>query len=71
MLLQSVHEAGDGAVQIFVGAAKFFDFVDGVENSSVMFAAELAANLGKRGRGKLFDDIHVDLGVLIVATLRA
>ena len=46
-LLQRVHEAGDGAVQIFVVAAELFDFVDGVKDGGVMFAAELAADLGK------------------------
>ena len=44
-LLQCVHEAGDSAIQIFVVAAEFFDFVDGMKHRCVMFAAELAADL--------------------------
>jgi hypothetical protein len=28
ILLQSVHQAGDGAIELFVGAAELFDLVD-------------------------------------------
>ena len=46
VLLQGVHQPGNGPVQIFVRPAQLLDFVDRVQHRSVMLAAELTANLG-------------------------
>src|SRR5260370_37774371 len=57
-LLQRIHQARNRAVQILVRAAQFFNLLDGMQHSGVVLATELSANLGKRGSGKLLDDIH-------------
>src|SRR5882724_937279 len=57
-LLEGVHQAGDGAVQLFVGAAHFFDLMDGVQHGGVVFTTELAADFGERSGGELLDDVH-------------
>ena len=38
-----------------------FDLINRVHNSRMMFAAELAADLGKTVPGQFFTDIHCDL----------
>src|SRR5712691_1152850 len=58
LLLQRVHQARDRAVQILVGPAQLFDLVDGVQDGSVVLAAELAPDLRQRGGGELLHDIH-------------
>ena len=57
-LLKGIHQARDGAVQVFVGAAHLFDFVDRVQYRGVVLAAELAANFGKRCGSELLNDVH-------------
>src|SRR5258708_39195 len=58
ILLESVHQAGDGPVEFLVRAAQFFNLVYGVKDGGVMLAAELPADLGERRGGELLDDIH-------------
>ena len=57
-LLQRIHQTRDCTIQVFVRAAQLFDFVDRVQNSGVMLAAELPANFGQRSGGELLDDVH-------------
>src|SRR5262245_27642555 len=46
-LLEGVHQTSDGAVQVLIGSAHFFDLVDGVQHSSVVLTAELTADFGQ------------------------
>ena len=44
LLLQSVHQSRDRAVQFLVRAPHLFDLVDGMEDRGVMLAAKLPSN---------------------------
>src|ERR1700689_5133805 len=60
-LTESVEEPVDRLVKIFVGLPQQPDFVDGMQNGSVMLPAELPADFGKRSRSELFNQKHRDL----------
>jgi hypothetical protein len=46
-----IHQTRDGAIRIFIGPARFFDLVYGVQHHSVVFAAELPANFQQHRTG--------------------
>src|SRR5882762_1778998 len=60
-LLQRIHEAGDDAIQIFIGSALSLNFVDGVKHGRVVLAAKLTSDLRQRRGSELLDDIHSHL----------
>lgn len=58
LLPQRFEQLGNCPVQIHIGAALGCDLFDRAQDRGVMFAAELPADLGKRRRSELFDQIH-------------
>jgi len=44
-LLEGIHQARDGPIEVFVGAPQLFDFIDRVQYRSVVLSAKLTANL--------------------------
>src|SRR5882724_193896 len=58
ILLQGVHQAGDGPVEFLVRAAQFFNLVYGVKDGGVMLTPELPADLRERRGGDLLDNLH-------------
>ncbi len=44
-LLQRIHQARDGPIEIFVRTPQLFNFIDRVQHRSVVLPAELTANL--------------------------
>jgi len=51
----------DQSVEIRVGLAQSFNFLDRMENGGVMFAAEDTSDFGKGRLRQVFHQIHRDL----------